>query len=166
MKLTLSQQELEQAVRNYVTGMISLQANTDITIDFKAGRGENGVTAEVDINYLAVTSIPAVAATAGAPLAAVIAAKPEGARTASAVKAAAGEAAALAAASRDTDKPIETRATTGKSLFGDIGKGSVPEVDPAAEPANDSGEAGSEAALTTAATTGGRRTLFSEATAG
>ena len=56
MKLTLSQQELEQAVLNYVNAMINLSPNTHISIDFRAGRGENGISAEVDISMQSVTS--------------------------------------------------------------------------------------------------------------
>lgn len=71
MKLILSQAELELAVRNYVNGMIQLQDGTDIAIEFKAGRGENGITAEIDINYLAVSGISEIrdAKAAGTPAA-------------------------------------------------------------------------------------------------
>ncbi|MGV8863224.1 MAG: hypothetical protein ACOH2T_18920 [Pseudomonas sp.] len=58
MKLTLSEIELKEAVTRYVTGMITLAEGTDIEIEFKAGRGENGFTAEIDINYLSVTALP------------------------------------------------------------------------------------------------------------
>lgn len=60
MKITLSQQEIEEVVRDYVTSMVQLRDGTDMTIDFTAGRGENGLTASIDINYLSVSGIPAI----------------------------------------------------------------------------------------------------------
>lgn len=159
MKLTLSQQEIEQAVRGYVTGMISLQAGTDISIDFRAGRGENGITAEVDISYLAVAAIPEIAKPA-------VATKPISAFAAAA--AAAPKAAPLVTndvasdpvqdAKPAEDTPAEVRKTTGKSLFGGA-KATVEEVAELA--ANDSDDT-AEGTLPKAAATRGRKTLFSE----
>lgn len=57
MKLTLTQIEIEEALKQYVFATISIKDGTDIKIDFTAGRGEKGLTAEIDINYLGVKSI-------------------------------------------------------------------------------------------------------------
>lgn len=64
MKITLTQPEIEQAVRQYVGGMVSLRENTQMQIDFTAGRGDNGLSASIEINYMAVTGLPEVAASA------------------------------------------------------------------------------------------------------
>lgn len=61
MKLTLNQEEIEVALKQYVGNNVSFKAGADIKIEFTAGRGEKGLTAEIDIPYLGVTSIPAVA---------------------------------------------------------------------------------------------------------
>lgn len=69
MKLTLTQVEIEEALKQYVFSTISIKDGTDIKIDFTAGRGEKGLTAEIDINYLGLQSIaldrPAVAPAQG-----------------------------------------------------------------------------------------------------
>ena len=57
MKLILSQQELEQAIKMFVNQMVQVKSQDDIQIEFKAGRGENGTTAEIDVSYVGVTSI-------------------------------------------------------------------------------------------------------------
>lgn len=61
MKLILTQEDLLQAVRLYTAGLFTLNPDANMTIDFKAGRGENGMSAEVDINYLGVTRIAGIA---------------------------------------------------------------------------------------------------------
>ena len=61
MKLTLNQEEIEVALKQYVGNNVSFKAGSDIKIEFTAGRGEKGLTAEIDIPYLGVTSIPAAA---------------------------------------------------------------------------------------------------------
>lgn len=119
MKLTLSQQELEQAVRNYVTGMISLQPGTDIGIEFTAGRGEKGITAEVDISYLAVTSIPAIQQASTTTLAAAVS-RSSGETSGPATGAAEpASAAASETPPQKDEQKATTRKTTGKTLFGD-----------------------------------------------
>lgn len=51
MKLTLNQQEIHTAVTQYVKKVFSaLDPNAVITVDMRAGRGDNGHTAEVDIS--------------------------------------------------------------------------------------------------------------------
>lgn len=49
MQITLVQKEIEQAIRNYVTGTMSVQSNKRIDITFKATRGDAGYQAFVDI---------------------------------------------------------------------------------------------------------------------
>lgn len=64
MKLILTQSDLEEALRRYVGGMLTLAEGTKMDIEFKATRGENGMSAEVDINYLNVNRIAGIADTA------------------------------------------------------------------------------------------------------
>lgn len=179
MKLTLSQQELEQALRNYVTGMINLQPGTDIMIDFKAGRGDNGFTAEVEISS---------ADLAKAQQTTLI--YPPGARNADMENKAEKPpfevntdvtnraetptpediAKSKAKAKNESETKTEVRQTSGKSLFGAEKDKDAKGTDKAAsddtpakgnkdtKAAND--DAGEPETKTTG--TGGRRTLFSE----
>lgn len=57
MKLILTQVEIEAAIRGYITNMVTVKDGTTMDIEFTATRGENGLTASVDINYLGVTSV-------------------------------------------------------------------------------------------------------------
>ena len=57
MKLTLTENEIDEALTQYVFNTISLREGTEINISYTAGRGERGLTAEIDINYLNVDSI-------------------------------------------------------------------------------------------------------------
>ncbi len=49
MRIILVQDEIELAVTNYVRSQINIQDNQDIKIELKAGRGEAGYTADIDI---------------------------------------------------------------------------------------------------------------------
>lgn len=49
MQITLNQDEIEEALVTYVRGQINLNDDQEIGIDFKAGRGDNGYTATLDI---------------------------------------------------------------------------------------------------------------------
>lgn len=49
MQITLNQDEIIDAVVAYVHGQISVAPNQKIEVDLKAGRGENGFTATLDI---------------------------------------------------------------------------------------------------------------------
>lgn len=174
MKLTLSQNELELAVRAYVMAMISLQPGTEVTIDFKAGRGENGISAEVDISHLALA--PAQPASVAANQAAVmqgstkasadLPAAPTNVAPIKAMKAAAAPAPAPATevedppfaggepAKEEAPAPAPaTRKPQGKTLFS--GGGLTPDND--APAANDAEE---EPAQAEAAAGGTRRSLF------
>lgn len=112
MKLTLNQEEIEVALKQYVGNNVSFKAGSDISIEFTAGRGANGLTAEIDIPYLGVSSIPAAAAQPAVTKRAdkVKDAEPE-------TPAAEGDADAdVPAAEEAQDEAAPT--TSGKSLFG------------------------------------------------
>ena len=49
MKLTLDQNEIEQAIIAYARNCITLAEGTSITVDMTAGRGPNGFSATLDI---------------------------------------------------------------------------------------------------------------------
>lgn len=49
MQITLNQEEIIDAVKAYVRSQINIAPNQDIVIDLRAGRGENGFTATLDI---------------------------------------------------------------------------------------------------------------------
>ncbi len=50
MKITLDETEIKQAVRDYVNSQVDVKPGQSIEIDFTAGRGQNGLTATVDIS--------------------------------------------------------------------------------------------------------------------
>lgn len=50
MQITLNQDEIEDAIRGFVLGHITIADDTHIAIDLKAGRGDNGFTATLDLN--------------------------------------------------------------------------------------------------------------------
>lgn len=49
MQITLNQSEIETAIRRYVNEQVNIREGHEIVIDLKAGRGENGFTATIDI---------------------------------------------------------------------------------------------------------------------
>ncbi len=59
MQITLNQEEIEMAISNYVRGQINIVDSAQIAIELRAGRGENGFTASLDIRSVLT---PAVAA--------------------------------------------------------------------------------------------------------
>ena len=50
MKITIDQEEIETAVTNHIKSLITVKDGQEISIDFKAGRGENGLSAEISID--------------------------------------------------------------------------------------------------------------------
>ena len=58
MQITLNQDEILEALKDYAFRVINVAPGNDITIDLKAGRGENGYTATLDIVPKRSTSIP------------------------------------------------------------------------------------------------------------
>lgn len=121
MKLTLNQEEIEVALKQYVGNNVSFKAGSDISIEFTAGRGANGLTAEIDIPYLGVSSIPAAAAQ---PAVTKRAEKETAAKDAEPVNRSEPETVA-SEGNTDDDAPAAEEAqdeaaptTSGKSLFG------------------------------------------------
>ncbi len=49
MQITLNETELMEALENYVRSQITISDDQDIKIELRAGRGENGFTATLDI---------------------------------------------------------------------------------------------------------------------
>lgn len=49
MQITLDQDEIHDALTDYVRQRISIKADQNIEIDLKNGRGENGTTAIINI---------------------------------------------------------------------------------------------------------------------
>lgn len=49
MQITLNQDEIVEAIEAYVRRQITISPSQDIAIDLRAGRGENGFTATLDI---------------------------------------------------------------------------------------------------------------------
>ena len=63
MQITLNQDEIHDALKDYVRHRISIKDNQNIEIDLKNGRGENKTTATIDITSPAtknVRSVPAL----------------------------------------------------------------------------------------------------------
>ena len=55
MQITLNQEEIEIALKNYVNEQVNIREGHEINIDLKAGRGENGFSATIDIVPAGVT---------------------------------------------------------------------------------------------------------------
>lgn len=55
MQITLNQEEIELALDNFVRSRISVSDGQDIVFDLKAGRGDNGFTATLEIVPSATT---------------------------------------------------------------------------------------------------------------
>lgn len=64
MQITLNQDEIEQAIIAHVKSCINVADGTTIAVDLKAGRGDNGFSATLDIipAALAASAMPASAA--------------------------------------------------------------------------------------------------------
>lgn len=61
MKLIITQPEIEAIVRAYVTDTVQLREDAAMDIEFTATRSEDGITATINIPYMGVTGIPAIA---------------------------------------------------------------------------------------------------------
>lgn len=57
MKIQLSQDEIAQAVRDYVSKGVTLSNGNQMSVDFSMGRGENGLSATIDVPYMGVSGI-------------------------------------------------------------------------------------------------------------
>ena len=62
MQITLNQDEIHDALKDYVRHRISIKANQNIEIDLKNGRGENKTTATIDITSSSVKNVRSVSA--------------------------------------------------------------------------------------------------------
>lgn len=51
MQITINQSEIEQAIKSHIGNLIVLKPGTEIGIDLRAGRGENGYTAIIDVDF-------------------------------------------------------------------------------------------------------------------
>lgn len=49
MQIMLNQDEIEDAIRNHVLSQLAIREDQEISIDLRAGRGENGFTATLDV---------------------------------------------------------------------------------------------------------------------
>lgn len=87
MKLILTQQEIEIAIKNHVLANVAISNGSSLTIDFSATRGADGLTATIDIPYMGVTQLNLDAVPATDPVA-----KPTPSKRPSFVKAAEPEA--------------------------------------------------------------------------
>jgi hypothetical protein len=63
MQITINQNEIEAAIKSHMGNLIVLQPGTVMDIDLRAGRGDNGYTAliNVDFNKVVNTSEPTTA---------------------------------------------------------------------------------------------------------
>ncbi|QDH84634.1 hypothetical protein Axy22_052 [Achromobacter phage vB_AxyP_19-32_Axy22] len=59
MQITLTQAEIEQALKNHVNEIMTIKDGMDYRFAFKAGRGEDGLSVAIDIEKAApVTQVP------------------------------------------------------------------------------------------------------------
>ena len=49
MQITLNQNEIEGAIRDHVHGQVNIRESQELSIDLRAGRGEKGFTATIEI---------------------------------------------------------------------------------------------------------------------
>jgi hypothetical protein len=49
MQITLNQDEIEEAIEAFVRNQITISPNQEISIDLRAGRGDNGFSATLEI---------------------------------------------------------------------------------------------------------------------
>lgn len=76
MKLIITQPEIESIVRAHVENTVQLREGAEMKIDFTATRSDDGITATIDIPYLGLGGIPAIAQQQAAAAAASTAAAP------------------------------------------------------------------------------------------
>lgn len=71
MRITLDQIEVEKAVQSYINNLIAVAPGTHINIEFSKGRGETGISAEVNLSAQVVESEPKEESTFEEPIATV-----------------------------------------------------------------------------------------------
>ena len=59
MKFTLTESVITDAIKGYLNTLISINPDATINIDFKATRGSDGATAEIDVDLLGAKAVPA-----------------------------------------------------------------------------------------------------------
>lgn len=57
MKIIITQPEIEAAIRTHILATVQMADGSDMKVDFAATRGEDGITATIDIPYAGVTSL-------------------------------------------------------------------------------------------------------------
>lgn len=60
MQITLNQEEIDQAVQDFVRSQINIADNQEVSIDFTAGRGPNGLSAAINIATIAASKATVV----------------------------------------------------------------------------------------------------------
>lgn len=116
MKFHLSQEDLQQAIQNHVSGLIVLAPGAKMDIAFNADG-----TADINIGYMSVTSIPGVVAAKAAPPAPTPTPTPLPAPTPTP---------APAAPQKIDLRTKEGRALKSKGLFDKSGTDAAPKQDP------------------------------------
>ena len=61
MKLIITQPEIEAIVRAHVESTVQIREGSEMKIDFTATRSDDGITATIDIPYMGLAGIPAIA---------------------------------------------------------------------------------------------------------
>lgn len=159
MKLILTQQEIDAVLRAHILATVQIREGSDISLDFSATRGPEGITVTVDIPYMGVTSLPEVIAGNTA--------------SAKAATATSEEVTSAAAAPATRGRPSKVTAATPAPTAPLIPASIAPTADPDATPFEetdtsagepvglaDEAEAGQTEAVPAAATTE-RKSLFS-----
>lgn len=49
MQIIIDQQDIEQAIKNFIGTQVTIREGQEVTIDLKAGRGDNGYSATIEI---------------------------------------------------------------------------------------------------------------------
>lgn len=58
LEITIDQTEIETAIKNHIGTLLTINDGQEVTIDLKAGRGENGFSASVKIGAVTPTVAP------------------------------------------------------------------------------------------------------------
>lgn len=58
LEITIDQTEIETAIKNHIGTLLTINDGQEVTIDLKAGRGENGFSASVKIGAVSPTVAP------------------------------------------------------------------------------------------------------------
>lgn len=67
MQITLNEAEIVDAIQDYVRKQINISDGRDIEVDLKAGRGDNGFSATLDIVKRSADAAPTLAAVESKP---------------------------------------------------------------------------------------------------